>query len=201
MKQVSLCEAEGRDRYAAALLDFQDTQGLRSLLVVALLLQSGIDSSGWTSLAFEDWNLEQSEGDVAMFLQQGIVHTCDEAACGKELPCTDPRRQGGARRRRIDYAVSIGDLFATQVDHIPEEELGGLSDHLAVSYSFDLCAPPVLHGSKRRMCPASDASDDARPAPPHAFAASLEALLSEGDLDAAWTFLSDQAKDVLFAPA
>ena len=215
LKQVSLCEADGQGRCAAALLDFQGAQGFDTLLVVALYLQSGdpvvaqaqandiissAEASGHASLMLGDWNLEQSEGDVALCIQNGVVHACDEAARGCELPCTGPRFQGGTRRRRIDYAVSIGDVFASAVSHIPEEEMGSLSDHLAVSYAFDLEAPSILHGPRRRLRPIEEDSAAPELLLPSFFRASFDALLQAGDLDAAWHFLSDQAEDLLFLP-
>ena len=116
LKQVSVCSQDGATRHAAALLDLKSARGPEPLLAIAVYLQSGKPlvaqaqandilagalSSGRRCLAFGDWNLVQEEGDLAALLQAGVVHSCDEAAWGQELPPTGPVYHG-SRRRRVE---------------------------------------------------------------------------------------------------
>ena len=195
MKQVNLCTADCQHRHVAALLGVQSNQDTMPLLVSAIYLQSGAfymaqaqaldlisaaDSTGRRCLLLGDWNLEQNEGDLAMLIQQGVVRACDAAARGQQLPMTGPVYRG-SRRRRIDFALTLGDLFATAVDRMPEVEVGSLSDHRAVSYDFDFVALLVGPLPGRTLW--------------------LKMLLSfdleRGHLDEAWALLSDTAKDLL----
>ena len=141
----------------------------------------------------------QEEGDLAALLQAGVVHSCDEAAWGQELPPTGPVYHG-SRRRRVDYAVSVGDFRATAVDHVAEEEVGPLSDHRLVSYTFDAEAPPALRGPRRRQLLDKDAlppADGALPEPDVDF---FHVCLRQGDVDEAWRQLSDMAEDLVCKP-
>ena len=171
LKQVSVCSQDGATRHAAALLDLKSARGPAPLLAIAVYLQSGKPqvaqaqandilsgalSSGRRCLAFGDWNLVQEEGELAALLQANVVHACDEAAWGQDLPPTGPVFKG-SRRRRVDYAVSVGDIHATAVHHVAEEEVGRLSDHRLVFYSFDVEAPPSLRGPRRRLLLDKDA--------------------------------------------
>ncbi|CAE7327621.1 unnamed protein product, partial [Symbiodinium sp. CCMP2456] len=215
LKQVSVCSQDGAARHAAALLDLKSARGNVPLLAVAVYLQSGkplvaqaqasdilagAQSSGRRCLVFGDWNLVQEEGDLAALLQANVVHSCDEAAWGQELPPTGPVCQG-SRRRRIDYAVSIGDFRATAVGHVAEDEVGVLSDHRLVHYTFDASAPPALRGPKRRRLLDKDALPTADVLLPALEVQLFHRCLQEGDVDEAWRRLSDLAEDLVCKPA
>ena len=209
-KQVQICHADGGSRHVACMFDFQGDTGIAPILVIGLYLQSGNPSlaqaqandilagaySGRRCVVLGDWNMEQREGDVAMLLRNNVIQACDEAARGCELPHTGPFHKG-SRRRRVDYAVTVGDLFATKVDHVPEEMIGALSDHRAVSYTFDLSAPLSPQGPRRR----SFLDHEHLPCQDHNFSDADKALLSlyieSGNVDMAWSFLSDLAEDLL----
>ena len=165
-KPVNLCEADAAARHAAALVDLETPSGCLSLLCVAAYLQSGqpavadaqsqdilsaADSCGRPALVFGDFNMTQEQGTVAELLAANVVRACDDAARGAILPPTGPVYQG-SRRRRIDYGLTLHGLAATQVLHIPEGEVGTLSDHRLVLYQFDACAPEMLVGPSRRRC-------------------------------------------------
>ena len=190
---LSLEVDEASSRYAAAWLDYIDDQGRSdAILVVALYLQSscrataqrqlaeivaGVHSLNCKALLFGDFNLVQSEDQLASFLQQGIIHAADEVACGSPLPATGPV-VSGARRRRIDFALTCGGLFPSSLDHGDETLVGPLSDHLVVRYSFDLTLP---------MDNAFNSFN----------ASAFHQRLARGDLDAAWAALSGLAEDML----
>ena len=214
-KSINLCTEDGRTRNASALLDLRGPCGAEPLLITAVYLQSGacataqaqaqdIISGALASrrkcVIIGDFNLEQHEGDIAMLLQQGIVRACDEAARGSQLPATGPRHSG-IRRRRIDYALAVGDLFATRVDHLDDSEIDPLSDHKAVVYAFDLLSTPILKGPHRRL-PAPDGVKVDEDFQFDSNAISLfRSLLSADDLDAAWKWLSDVAENLVCEPA
>ena len=215
LKQVSVCSQDGATRHAAALLDLKSARGPAPLLAIAVYLQSGKPqvaqaqandtlsgalASGRRCLAFGDWNLVQEEGELAALLQANVVHACDEAAWGQDLPPTGPVFKG-SRRRRVDYAVSVGDIHATAVHHVAEEEVGRLSDHRLVFYSFDVEAPPSLRGPRRRQLLDKDALPPADGAPPESAVASFHECLRQGDVDEAWHQLSDMAEDLVCKPA
>ena len=211
-KPVNLCEADAAARHAAALVDLETPSGCLSLLCVAAYLQSGqpavadaqsqdilsaADSCGRPALVFGDFNMTQEQGTVAELLAANVVRACDDAARGAILPPTGPLYQG-SRRRRIDYGLTLHGLAATQVLHIPEGEVGTLSDHRLVLYQFDACAPEMLVGPSRRRCRLSTPCPEDFAFPPED--ESLFQSLLDTDLDEAWCFASNWAEDLLFEP-
>ena len=93
------------------------------------------------------------------------------------------------------------DRGAAGWNHVPEEEVGPLSDHRLVSYTFDAEAPPALRGPRRRQLLDKDAlppADGALPAPDVDF---FHVCLRQGDVDEAWRQLSDMAEDLVCKPA
>ena len=213
-KAVKVCEAEGLTRHAAALVDLQVAGRTEVVLCVAAYLQSGqpdraeaqakdlivsADYCGRPSLLFGDWNTTQEEGFIAEAIQRGMVHACDTAARGEDLPPTGPPHQGVGRRRRIDYGLTLRDFLATEVLHVPEAEIGALSDHRVVVYQFEGDAPDTLTSPPRRRTPHPDPCDRDFVFPGEA-EARFRALLAE-DLDGAWSYLSDWAEHLLFEPA
>ena len=209
-KPVQLCQHEGRGRQASALIDVVTASGTDTLLCVAAYLQSGqravaeaqlhdvlaeVDYSGRKALVFGDFNLVQHEGLVAEVLQCGLALACDDAARGEELPCAGP----GSRRRRIDYGIALNGLVSTEVLHIPEGEVGALSDHRAVVYHFDADAPEMLSGAPRRRTRLPEPCPEDFVFPVEAEARFHE-LLQQG-VDAAWAFASDWAERLLFEEA
>ena len=213
-KAVKVCEAEGLTRHAAALVDLQVAGRTEVVLCVAAYLQSGqpdraeaqakdlivsADYCGRPSLLFGDWNTTQEEGFIAEAIQRGMVHACDTAARGEDLPPTGPPHQGVGRRRRIDYGLTLRDFLATEVFHVPEVEIGALSDHRVVVYQFEGDAPDTLTSPPRRRTPHPDPCDRDFVFPGEA-EARFRALLAE-DLDGAWSYLSDWAEHLLFEPA
>ena len=214
LKPVTLCRCDCEHRCAAALLDLQSQGCKHPLLVASVYLQcnkpdlapaqaidciTAASNAGRRTLILGDWNLTQEEGEIATMIQSDAIHPCDAAAKGRGLPPTGPK-YNGSRRRRIDYGVTLGGLFASSVDHCPEQLTADLSDHLAVEYGFDLTAPVALRAPPRRCTflqemPASDIEftlEDEQ-----AFAGFLEA----DDLDGAWALASDVAENLLFEPA
>lgn len=213
-KAVKVCEAEGLTRHAAALVDLQVAGRTEVVLCVAAYLQSGqpdraeaqakdllvsADYCGRPSLLFGDWNTTQEEGFIAEALQRGMVHACDTAARGEALPPTGPPRLGTSRRRRIDYGLTLRDFVATEVLHVPEVEIGALSDHRVVVYQFEGDAPDSLTTPPRRHTPHPDPCEEDFVFPGEA-EARFRAHLAE-DLDGAWSYLSDWAEHLLFEPA
>ena len=199
LKPVTLCRCDCEHRCAAALLDLQSQGCKHPMLVASVYLQrnkpdlataqaidciTAASNAGRRTLILGDWNLTQEEGEIATMIQSDAIHPCDAAAKGRGLPPTGPK-YNGSRRRRIDYGVTLGGLFASSVDHCPEQLTADLSDHLAVEYGFDLTAPVALRAPPRRCTflqemPASDIEftlEDEQ-----AFAGFLEA----DDLDGAW---------------
>ena len=211
-KPVNLCEADAAARHAAALVDLETPSGCLSLLCVAAYLQSGqpavadaqsqdvlsaADSCGRPALVFGDFNMTQEQGTVAELLAANVVRACDDAARGAILPPTGPLYQG-SRRRRIDYGLTLHGLAATQVLHIPEGEVGTLSDHRLVLYQFDACAPEMLVGPSRRRRRLSTSCPEDFAFPPED--ERLFQSLLDTDLDEAWCFASNWAEDLLFEP-
>ena len=158
MKQVNLREIPKPTR-TRWWVQFTYRAGLPAWPRQALDLISAADST-------EDWNFEQNEGDLAMSIQQGVVRACDAAARGQQPPSIGVLGVGAPT-----FALTLGDLFATRVDHMPEVEVGSLSDHRV----------PALRGPPRRAQNGEDALPE--DAPSH--------------LDEAWALLSDTAEDLL----
>ncbi|CAE7488209.1 unnamed protein product [Symbiodinium sp. CCMP2592] len=214
LKAVKLCEADGLSRHAAAFIDLQVAGRTMSVLCVAVYLQSGqvatadaqardilvsADYSGRPSLLFGDWNTAQEEGCIAETIQRGVCRACDEAARGEPLPLTGPKHNGASRRRRIDYGLTMRDFVAVKVLHVPEAEVGSLSDHRVVVYQFDGNAPSTLVTPPRRRAPLEDPCGA-----DFSFTVAEERHfqdLLDKDLDQAWTFMSDYAEDLLYQPA
>ena len=125
------------------------------------------------------------------YLASGNICAVDECRPGEELPPTGPRLRG-RRRRRIDFAVQHVQLRAQEVLHFE-----GPSDHVIVSYTYDLSAPKLRRGPRRRLL--QDALD------PEVIAAEFanwdqgpfDEAIRAGNLDQAWALLSDVAEDLL----
>ena len=133
LKPVTLCRCDCEHRCAAALLDLQAHGCKHPVLVASVYLQNGkadqanaqaVDcimeaaNAGRRTLVLGDWNLTQEEGEIAAMIHSGTIHPCDAAAKGLVLPPTGPV-YNGTRRRRIDYGVTLGDLFASSVEQCP----------------------------------------------------------------------------------
>ena len=214
LKPVTLCRCDCEHRCAAALLDLQAHGCKHPVLVASVYLQNGkadqanaqaVDcimeaaNAGRRTLVLGDWNLTQEEGEIAAMIHSGTIHPCDAVAKGLVLPPTGPV-YNGTRRRRIDYGVTLGDLFASSVEQCPELLTTSLSDHLAVEYGFDLAAPAALCAPPRRCTYLPE-----RPAQDTEFSLEDEQafheLLEAQDLDGAWAMASDVAENLLFEPA
>ena len=129
--------------------------------------------------------MTQEQGTVA----ESLPTLCDDAARGAILPPTGPLFQGS--RRRIAYGLTLHGLAATQVLHIPEGELGTLSDHRLVLSQFDACASEMLVGPSRRRRRLSTSCPEDFTFPPED--ERLFQSLLDTDLDEAWCFASNWA--------
>ncbi|OLP28704.1 hypothetical protein AK812_SmicGene48905, partial [Symbiodinium microadriaticum] len=147
--------------------------------------------SGFRFIAIGDFNVTQQHPVLLDYLTSGMLVTGDGCCPGEELPATGPVYRG-RRRRRIDYALQHPQLHACELQH-----LDGPSDHTVVAYGYDFAAPLSRRGPRRRslredldMVGIAEALEAWDPSPYYQ-------ALESGDLDHAWTLLSDVAEDLL----
>ena len=207
LRMAMLPVTEARGRCAAAIVDMTGPTGVvESVLVVGLYLQVRDEPqavaqaedifqhalhSGFRFIAIGDFNVTQQHPVLLDYLTSGMLVAGDGCCPGEELPATGPVYRG-RRRRRIDYALQHPQLHACELRH-----LDGPSDHTVVAYSYDFAAPLSRRGPRRRafredldMVGIAKALEAWDPGPYYQ-------ALDSGDLDHAWTLLSDVAEDLL----
>ncbi|CAE7672255.1 unnamed protein product [Symbiodinium pilosum] len=133
---------------------------------------------------FGDFNLDPLlDKEMSQALSQGLAWHWDEP-----FSCCPATRGSG---RRLDYALGTGRLFPAGAF-----QAWTFSDHAIVGYEVDLSEPCGARGPARRaLCAEPVAVDKWRSR--WGDGAEFLGLLSSGQVDEAWTLLSDAAEDVL----
>ena len=202
-RPVQLCDLDNPQRVAAGLVEVEDGHQFAHVLVIAiygypcdqeatdalfLQVQQAMLRFGGLSVLCGDFNAVQEDGAVGAALQRGTWHSLDEFAPHLMLP-TNPTRS-----RRIDFALSHRRIWATELHHYDT----ALSDHRLVAYTLNIvarssCFAPPQFARLTREDPDEVASRFAATWQADAFAC----LIQCGDVDSAWTQLSDAAEEAL----
>ena len=206
-RQVPIAQGEAATRAVAVMMDLKNQQDrYETFLVVAVYLQAGDERvasvqaeallqqvlrSGFRFVALGDWNLEQEHNALVDYHAGELLRRCDECWLGEPTPATGPVYRG-ARRRRIDFALSHLQLPAVELDHSQ-----GPSDHLIPRYGFDLRAPLLRGGPRRRQLVLDLPEDIIAEAFDGMNHDDFELAIKQGDVNLAWTTLSDMAEDLL----
>ena len=140
-------------------------------------------------IALGDWNLEEAEH--SQMFAEGLATSLDETfQVGMPLP---PTRHPGSRR--IDYELAHR-IYATEVFH-----RDGVADHKLVGYSVEAGLELQGHYAPKRsvLIRQGEAPETEVKARWDSLwqAASFAAALDAGDVDLAWSLLSDTAEGVL----
>ncbi|CAE7715253.1 unnamed protein product [Symbiodinium sp. CCMP2592] len=191
-RAVNLCSG----RLAAATFEFMRGDCLTKVVVASfygcawnseVAMQGAMDAveqlkltgSPWVLLG--DFNLEQFSEPMAANLASGFAWAWDDGFQGSgPLPAT---RVSG---RRLDYALACGRFFPTTV-----RQRWTFSDHAQVAYELDLTDPVDHRGPAFRGLSSTSSVTEAH---------WLSAALEDGDLDGAWSLISDVAEDLLGEP-
>ena len=136
-----------------------------------------------------DFNLEPSLEPLATNLARGFAVPWDaDFETTERLPGT---RESG---RRVDFAVGCGTLAPTGL-----RQRWVFSDHAQVAYDVDLGSPAGFGGPAFGALAGDPVSEEAWTR--RWKAASFDAAVAAGDVNTAWTLLSDCAEDLLRDPA
>lgn len=136
-----------------------------------------------------DFNLEPSLEPLATNLARGFAVPWDaDFETTERLPGT---RESG---RRVDFAVGCGTLAPTGL-----RQRWVFSDHAQVAYDVDLGSPAGFGGPAFGALAGDPVSEEAWMR--RWQAASFDAAVAAGDVNTAWTLLSDCAEDLLRDPA
>ena len=201
LRHVQLPDLSCADRVAAGVVVWPLSEGPTSVLVVSFYgypgdahrtsaafesLMSSVATFGGPYVILGDFNITQTEGSLAAMLATGAIRAADDTG-GSMHPNTNP-----TDTRRIDFAVAHPNLVAS---HVHTFRLPAVSDHGIVRVDFPTsCFPRSWQRPGFSTAPApAEAPDTTPPDPEPEFSALLEA----GQLDAAWTFLSDWAERAL----
>ena len=151
-------------------------------------------------LALGDFNMEVEDPALAPILASGAVHCLDQYF--PELP-EATRRDG---HRRIDFGLAHPALVAVQRVQSVDVDFG-ISDHDLVAYGFEVGdfgvgsykphRPSFLDSSGRSELHVGERERRPFPDCDHALQLAVRCLLDQGEVDEAWTLLSDFAEDQL----
>ena len=206
LRPVQLPDLSCADRVAAGVVAWPLPEGPTSVLVVSFYgypsdaprtslaldsLMCAVAAFGGPFVVLGDYNITQLEGSLAAMLASGAIRAADDAE-GIQHPNTNP-----TDTRRNDFAVTHPNLIAS---HVRTFRWPAISDHGLVRVDFPTaCFPLSWKRPTFSQAPApADAPTLAASADP---GPDITAQLEAGNLDGAWTCLSDWAEAWGLRPA
>ena len=211
LRPVQLRAPAAAGRHVAAMVECGVSEAVaETFLVVGVYLQCGNEpeaagqfeevlqaclATGFRFVIVGDFNLTPEHHIFLEYAASGLISLGDDCVPGGDLPPSGPVYRG-ARRRRIDFAVQHSGLRATQVFHTD-----GPSDHVVVSYSYDLAVPRPRRGPARRPLRDDITAADRDIALAEWNSLPFSEALEREDVDTAWTLLSACAEDILCQPS